>query len=127
MGQAAANVSEDGGGIRGLSELIIIQELMERIKWHKELPETPVPADYFDLIGGTSTGGLVFQAWTLSCWFAADLLALLQYSLADFAYRPPRLSDTTRLSPRRSSLTRKEKVTMEFSRHLSSKKQLNMY
>jgi len=47
----------DGGGIRGLSELIILEELMERIKWIKKLPQVPIPADYFDLIGGTSTGG----------------------------------------------------------------------
>lgn len=30
---------------------------MERIKWNKQLERTPIPADYFDLIGGTSTGG----------------------------------------------------------------------
>lgn len=47
----------DGGGIRGLSELIILEELMERIKWIEKLPQVPIPADYFDLIGGTSTGG----------------------------------------------------------------------
>ena len=47
----------DGGGIRGLSELIILEELMERIKWIEKLSQVPIPADYFDLIGGTSTGG----------------------------------------------------------------------
>lgn len=51
------NRNIDGGGIRGLSELIIIEELMERIRWRDKLDEVPVPADYFDLIGGTSTGG----------------------------------------------------------------------
>jgi patatin-like phospholipase/acyl hydrolase len=50
-------VDLDGGGIRGLSELIILDELMERIRWIKKLPRVPIPADYFDLIGGTSTGG----------------------------------------------------------------------
>lgn len=57
-----ADLFKDGGGIRGLSELIIIEELMERIKWKKELDKTPIPADFFDLIGGTSTGGLVSRA-----------------------------------------------------------------
>jgi patatin-like phospholipase/acyl hydrolase len=52
-------VDLDGGGIRGLSELIIIEELMERIKWNERLPKVPIPADYFDLIGGTSTGGYI--------------------------------------------------------------------
>jgi patatin-like phospholipase/acyl hydrolase len=43
----------DGGGVRGLSALIILQQLMETID-----PEKPLkPCDYFDIIGGTSTGG----------------------------------------------------------------------
>jgi patatin-like phospholipase/acyl hydrolase len=43
----------DGGGIRGLSSLIILQHLMKKVN-----PEDPPkPCDYFDLIGGTSTGG----------------------------------------------------------------------
>lgn len=49
--------SSDGGGIRGLSELLILEEIMERIKVELNLDTTPIPADYFDLIGGTSTGG----------------------------------------------------------------------
>lgn len=43
----------DGGGIRGLSSLIILKYLMKRVN-----PENPPkPCEYFDLIGGTSTGG----------------------------------------------------------------------
>ena len=49
----------DGGGIRGLSELIILQEIMRRIQGAKKLDEEPLPCNYFDLIGGTSTGGLI--------------------------------------------------------------------
>jgi patatin-like phospholipase/acyl hydrolase len=48
----------DGGGIRGLSELIILEEVMYRIKHAEGLKEFPRPCEYFDLIGGTSTGGL---------------------------------------------------------------------
>ena len=51
------NIIADGGGIRGLSELIILEELMERIKADEKLDTVPIPADRFDLIGGTSTGG----------------------------------------------------------------------
>lgn len=47
----------DGGGIRGLSELLILQEIMQRIRYQRKLAQTPLPCDYFDLIGGTSTGG----------------------------------------------------------------------
>jgi patatin-like phospholipase/acyl hydrolase len=45
----------DGGGIRGLSSLHILKELMEKID--PKCP--PKPCDYFDMIGGTSTGGFV--------------------------------------------------------------------
>ena len=33
---------------------------MERIKFELQLDEHPLPADFFDLIGGTSTGGYGF-------------------------------------------------------------------
>jgi len=49
----------DGGGIRGLSELVILHEIMERVKMRKGLAELPKPCDYFHLIGGTGTGGHV--------------------------------------------------------------------
>ena len=47
----------DGGGIRGISELIILQELMHRVRHARQLDHDPLPAEYFDLICGTSTGG----------------------------------------------------------------------
>ncbi|KAI1375915.1 hypothetical protein F4677DRAFT_105345 [Hypoxylon crocopeplum] len=48
-------LSLDGGGVRGLSSLMVLKQLMEAID-----PERPPkPCDYFDMIGGTSTGGLI--------------------------------------------------------------------
>ncbi|KAE8148896.1 acyl transferase/acyl hydrolase/lysophospholipase [Aspergillus avenaceus] len=48
-------LSLDGGGVRGLSSLIILQHLMEAID-----PENPPrPCDHFDLIGGSGSGGLI--------------------------------------------------------------------
>lgn len=47
----------DGGGIRGLVQLIILDNIMETIKSRYNLDATPSPCQYFDLIGGTSTGG----------------------------------------------------------------------
>ena len=45
----------DGGGVRGLSALMILRQLMEAVN-----PDSPPkPCDYFDMIGGTSTGGWV--------------------------------------------------------------------
>ncbi|KAJ7795738.1 acyl transferase/acyl hydrolase/lysophospholipase [Mycena leptocephala] len=52
-------LSLDGGGIRGLSMLIILEDLMWKLKVAEDLPDVPCPCDYFDLIGGTSTGGLI--------------------------------------------------------------------
>ncbi|WKT53739.1 Patatin-like phospholipase domain [Fusarium oxysporum f. sp. vasinfectum] len=46
-------LSLDGGGIRGISTLIILKHLMKRIHPPQK------PCDYFDLIGGTSTGGII--------------------------------------------------------------------
>lgn len=58
----------DGGGIRGLSELLILKEIMNRVKREHGLSETPRPCEYFDMIGGTSTGGCVFSdSFLLPC------------------------------------------------------------
>lgn len=52
-----ANGEVDGGGIRGMSELLIIKEIMHGVQHSLQLEHLPLPADYFDMIGGTSTGG----------------------------------------------------------------------
>ena len=58
-------LSLDGGGVRGISSLYILKELMRQIARehaaeNPERPEiSPRPCDYFDLICGTSTGGLI--------------------------------------------------------------------
>ncbi|PHH49227.1 Vegetative incompatibility protein HET-E-1 [Ceratocystis fimbriata CBS 114723] len=52
-------LSIDGGGVCGLSSLLILEKIMERIKHLENLPEVPKPCDRFDLIGGTGTGGII--------------------------------------------------------------------
>ncbi|KAH8428435.1 uncharacterized protein LDX57_006133 [Aspergillus melleus] len=52
-------LSLDGGGVRGISELIILDRLMRQIQHRHDIPTVPKPCDIFDLIGGTSTGGLI--------------------------------------------------------------------
>lgn len=47
----------DGGGVRGVCELVILDKIMTRIQERDGLDEIPKPCDYFHLIGGTSTGG----------------------------------------------------------------------
>lgn len=60
-------LSLDGGGVRGLSSLLILQDIMNNIstaekQLHQRSPTDNrqlKPCDYFDLIGGTSTGGII--------------------------------------------------------------------
>ncbi|KAL8364966.1 hypothetical protein RB595_003991 [Gaeumannomyces hyphopodioides] len=52
-------LSLDGGGIRGLSSLLILEHIMEGIRKAEGLSEVPKPCERFDLIGGTSTGGII--------------------------------------------------------------------
>jgi len=47
----------DGGGIRGLSSLIILKEVLYRLQIRSNLDDIPRPCDLFDLAGGTGTGG----------------------------------------------------------------------
>ena len=52
-------LSLDGGGVRGLSSLLILREVMEEIGRRSPSLDPLLPCQYFDLIGGTSTGGLI--------------------------------------------------------------------
>ncbi|KFZ24198.1 hypothetical protein V502_01323, partial [Pseudogymnoascus sp. VKM F-4520 (FW-2644)] len=52
-------LSLDGGGIKGISELLILQHIMVAVQGQLGLADEPLPCDYFDLVGGTSTGGLI--------------------------------------------------------------------
>jgi hypothetical protein len=52
-------LSLDGGGVRGLSTLYILQGIMYRLNLMREEAglRARKPCEMFDLIGGTSTGG----------------------------------------------------------------------
>jgi patatin-like phospholipase/acyl hydrolase len=59
-------LSLDGGGVRGLSSLYMLKELMAQIKRQQGIDSSNAranqllrPCDVFDLICGTSTGGLI--------------------------------------------------------------------
>ncbi|EEQ35315.1 pfs [Microsporum canis CBS 113480] len=54
-------LSLDGGGIRGLSSLSILKNIMDRVNDERqnEGKDRVKPCEIFDLIGGTSTGGLI--------------------------------------------------------------------
>ena len=40
-----------------MSALLILESIMEKIRDNEGLQCTPLPYEYFDVIGGTSTGG----------------------------------------------------------------------
>ena len=61
-------LSLDGGGVRGLSSLLILKHVMEKI----DPINPPKPCDYFDMIGGTSSGGLI--AIMLGCLEMLDCM-----------------------------------------------------
>lgn len=56
-GQANSCLFIDGGGVRGVSELVMLHKIMQRVQEIEQLTELPKPCDYFHIIGGTSTGG----------------------------------------------------------------------
>lgn len=49
----------DGGGPKGLSSLVILKELMAQISHRYGNTLKLRPCDYFDLICGAGTGGLI--------------------------------------------------------------------
>ncbi|KAG8754097.1 hypothetical protein FRC11_006868 [Ceratobasidium sp. 423] len=51
-------LSLDGGGITGLSSLLIVKGIMTRLQAKDQLPNMPKPCEYFDMISGTGTGGI---------------------------------------------------------------------
>jgi len=51
-------LSLDGGGFRGLSTLIMLQTIFHVFKKESDQPNLQ-PCDFFDLIVGTSTGGII--------------------------------------------------------------------
>lgn len=66
LGHIPRILALDGGGVRGLSSLLIIEKLMREVQRimidsGKPTPDgkPPLPCEIFDLICGTSTGGLI--------------------------------------------------------------------
>ncbi len=54
-------LSLDGGGVKGISSVMILDKIMERVRELENKPkdhEQYFPHKYFELAGGTSTGGL---------------------------------------------------------------------
>ncbi|KAI9675964.1 MAG: hypothetical protein M1829_003202, partial [Trizodia sp. TS-e1964] len=54
-------LSLDGGGVRGLSSLLILKALMAKVNSERGKDNLPAvkPCELFDMMGGTSTGGII--------------------------------------------------------------------
>ncbi|CCO37276.1 hypothetical protein BN14_11431 [Rhizoctonia solani AG-1 IB] len=59
INRPARILSLDGGGVRGYSTLIILKRFMLNLQANSPSKQKILPADYFDLIIGTSTGGII--------------------------------------------------------------------
>ncbi|KIW16255.1 hypothetical protein PV08_06306 [Exophiala spinifera] len=90
-------LSFDGGGVRGISSVVILKKLMDRIQeveneravlLGKQINEEErKPVDYFDLAAGTSTGGLIALMLFRLDMRCSDVIAAYQ-NLAKKVFSP---------------------------------------
>ena len=123
--------SLDDGEVRGLSSLAILKRLMETIN-----PDaSPKPCEYFDMIGGTSTGGLIARDGKVDrrkktsiylFYWVHGMNSLQIFSIAPHWYRPLRyVLAPVEYSGRRKCIDSKlvsllKQAAFSFSHHLSS-------
>ncbi|KAH8834602.1 hypothetical protein DL96DRAFT_1581063 [Flagelloscypha sp. PMI_526] len=67
-------LSFDGGGLRALSQALIIREMLRRIRYDAGLREPPKVADYFDVICGSGFGGLLAIMSGILCMTGEELV-----------------------------------------------------
>jgi hypothetical protein len=77
----------DGGGVRGIVALAFLKRIEETLA--AEAGHAVRLCDYFDLIGGTSTGAIIAVALTLG--YNVDQIHDFYLQLAPKVFRPPRL------------------------------------
>ncbi|KAL0930568.1 ankyrin repeat protein [Colletotrichum truncatum] len=82
-------LSLDGGGIRGVSSILILKEVMRQVNVDRKLKDHLQPWQVFDLIGGTSTGGII--ALMLGCLrMSVDECYEVYLKLAKTIFKPKR-------------------------------------
>jgi hypothetical protein len=47
----------DGGDIRAVSQLILLDAFMRRVEWDRKSKDRILPCNYFHMIAGVGTGG----------------------------------------------------------------------
>ncbi|EXJ55530.1 hypothetical protein A1O7_08458 [Cladophialophora yegresii CBS 114405] len=118
-------LSLDGGGVRGLSSLYILREIMKRVK---ELDDNaqpndriepnvgvPFPCDYFDFIVGTSTGGLI-AVMLGRLRMSIDDCIKQYWLLSNKIFRPPRTRVPFQVYSRRTLQEATQNVVQNFCR-----------
>ncbi|KAK4867695.1 hypothetical protein LT330_001205 [Penicillium expansum] len=119
-------LSLDGGGVRGLSTLFILKNIMAGVNRRRQKSSLPAvkPCEIFDLIGGTSTGGLIaimlgrLEMDVDECITAyVDLMrTVFEHALNSLPF-----SFTGRVKPRFDSGKLKEAITKVIEHHDGSK------
>lgn len=96
-------LSLDGGGVRGLSSLLILRSIMEEIVRRTNTAEA-LPCQYFDLIGGTGTGGwiaIMLGRLRMVMAFSSELIAIVCRRMYRRVHRPIKESFRSRSGPER--------------------------
>ncbi|ROT42927.1 hypothetical protein SODALDRAFT_26809 [Sodiomyces alkalinus F11] len=82
-------LSLDGGGIRGISSIVVLREVMKHVNAGRGPKDELQPWQVFDLIGGTSTGGII--AIMLGCLqMTLDECHDAYIKLAESIFKPKR-------------------------------------
>ncbi|PVG01503.1 FabD/lysophospholipase-like protein [Serendipita vermifera] len=96
-----------GGGARSFSQLEILKNVMHRVQYEL-YPNDPdkvvLPCDYFDMIGGTDTGGLLALMF-VSLHMSVDEVMEEFARLCEQVYNGKSLGTTARSNNLRSYLT----------------------
>src|SRR6476661_5597534 len=82
-------LSLDGGGVLGVIEIAFIEKIESLLRERTKNPRL-VLSDYFDLIGGTSTGAIIATA--LAIGMTAKQVKNLYFDFAGAIFRRPRTS-----------------------------------
>ncbi|CAE6436949.1 unnamed protein product [Rhizoctonia solani] len=95
MAGPSSGGSPDGGGVRGLSSLLLIREAMNNLQSLKgQGAESIKPADWFDVIAGTGTGGVI-----------ACMLGKLEMSIEEAIESYMRLTEAVFSNKKRGGIT----------------------
>ncbi|KNZ50653.1 hypothetical protein VP01_430g2 [Puccinia sorghi] len=118
-------LSLDGGGIRGLSMLFVVRELMSSIQTCLRLQKAPLPCEIFEMICGVGTGGIIaLLLGRLRLDVAVAIEAYLQIVTRVFRQSKGVIAAVRRKT--RFSATKLEAVTREVVKRISGHEELDL-